>query len=145
MHQIACHLAKNGTDWQITDARPASRFHGEVPETRPGLRSGHITGSKNLPFSELIDAETGEFKTDKELAKIISDAGIDTKVNTVNSCSSGLTACIVDLSLRLLGAEKTAIYDGSWSEYGMVDEPDFTHEAKEIEVKQVRRESQMKN
>ena len=117
MHRIAYHLANNATDWQITDARAAARFHGEVPEPRPGLRSGHITGSKNLPFPELVDAETGELKTDKELAKIITEAGIDTTLNTVNSCGSGVTACVVDLSLRLLGAEKTAIYDGSWSEY----------------------------
>ena len=71
----------------------------------------------DLPFTELVDAETGELKTDKELAEIITNAGIDTTLNTVNSCGSGVTACIVDLSLRLLGAEKTAIYDGSWSEY----------------------------
>ena len=117
MHRIAYHLANKATDWQITDARGAPRFLGEVPEPRPGLRSGHITGSKNLPFTELVDAETGELKTDKELAQIITNAGIDTTLGTVNSCGSGVTACIVDLSLRILGAEKTAIYDGSWSEY----------------------------
>ena len=117
MHRLAYHLAHKGTQWQITDARGAARFLGEVPEPRPGLRSGHITGSKNLPFTDLVDAETGELKTDKELARIVTDAGIDTTRNTVNSCGSGVTACIVDLSLRILGAEKTAIYDGSWSEY----------------------------
>ena len=45
------------------------------------------------------------------------DAGIDTTLPTVHSCGSGVTACIVDLAMRILGAEKSAIYDGSWSEY----------------------------
>ena len=56
-------------------------------------------------------------KPDKELAKIMLDVGIDTTLPTVHSCGSGVTACIVDLAMRILGAEKSAIYDGSWSEY----------------------------
>ena len=56
-------------------------------------------------------------KPDKELAKIMIDVGIDTTLPTVHSCGSGVTACIVDLAMRILGAEKSAIYDGSWSEY----------------------------
>ena len=64
-----------------------------------------------------MDEQTGELKSDRELAKIILDAGIDTTLPTVHSCGSGVTACIVDLSMRILGAEKSAIYDGSWSEY----------------------------
>ena len=37
-------------DAQIVDARSPDRFRGEVPEPRPGLRSGHIPGSKNVPL-----------------------------------------------------------------------------------------------
>ena len=71
----------------------------------------------NLFFQDLVDAESGELKPDKELAKIIHNANIDTTLPTVHSCGSGVTACINDLAMRILGAEKSAIYDGSWSEY----------------------------
>jgi thiosulfate/3-mercaptopyruvate sulfurtransferase len=81
------------------------------------LRSGHITGSKNLPFTELVDATTGCLKSDKELSKIFLEKGIDTTVPTINSCGSGMTACVLDLGLSIMGAEKSSIYDGSWTEY----------------------------
>ena len=55
VHRVAFYLSKKATDWQILDARAAARFNGEVPEPRKGVRSGHITGSKNLPFTDLID------------------------------------------------------------------------------------------
>lgn len=80
------------------------------------MRSGHITGSKNLPFGELIDAN-GCLKSDAELAKIFESKGIDPKKPTVNSCGSGVTACILDLGLSVMGGQKSAIYDGSWTEY----------------------------
>ena len=41
-------------DFAILDARSSERFYGKVPEPRPGLRSGHIPGSSNLPFSDLL-------------------------------------------------------------------------------------------
>ena len=50
VHEVAYYLANDATDWQITDARAPARFNGEVKEPRPGLRSGHITGSINVPF-----------------------------------------------------------------------------------------------
>jgi len=81
------------------------------------MRSGHISGSKNLPFADLVNAETGELKEDKELALILREKGIDTTKDTINSCGSGVTACILDLALRINGAERSSIYDGSWSEY----------------------------
>ena len=70
-----------------------------------------------MPFQNLVDAESGELKPDEELSKIMLDAGINTSVPTVHSCGSGVTACIVDLAMCILGAEKSSIYDGSWSEY----------------------------
>ena len=81
------------------------------------MRSGHITGSKNIPFTELINESTGCLKSDKELAKIFLDKGVDTTLPTINSCGSGVTACVLDLGLSILGAEKSAVYDGSWTEY----------------------------
>ena len=117
IHKIAFYIQKKTSNYQILDARAAARFNGTVPEPRKGVRSGHITGSKNLPFDQLIDAETGCMKPDKELAKIILAAGIDTMLPVVNSCGSGVTACVNDLALSICGAEHSHIYDGSWTEY----------------------------
>ena len=73
-------------------------------------------GSKNVPFSELID-EHGAMRSDKEIASIFLEKGVDTSLPTINSCGSGVTACVVDLALRIMGAEKSYVYDGSWTEY----------------------------
>lgn len=70
-----------------------------------------------MPFTELVDQETGCLKEEKELGKIFTGKNVDTTLSTVSYCGSGVTACIIDLSLKVLGNEKTAIYDGSWSEY----------------------------
>lgn len=117
VHNIAFYLYKKDSNYQILDARAAARFNGEVAEPRKGVRSGHITGSKNLPFTELIEEATGCLKSDKELAKIFLAKGVDTTFATVNSCGSGVTACVLDLGLSILGADKSIIYDGSWTEY----------------------------
>ena len=50
---------------------------------------------------------------------------IDITHTTVTSCGSGLSACIVNLALEILGNDKVVLYDGSWSQYGAVPEPDF--------------------
>ena len=117
IHRIAFYISKKTSDYQILDARSAGRFNGTVPEPRAGLRGGHITGSTNLPFDQLINQETGCMKEDKELAKIFLEKGIDTCLPIVNSCGSGVTASVNDLGLSIMGAEHSAIYDGSWSEY----------------------------
>lgn len=69
-------------------------------------------------------------KSDLELKEIFKAKNIDTTKMTVNSCGSGVTACIVETALRIMGAEKTAIYDGSWTEYGQYEEPDFMQGSK---------------
>jgi len=129
-HKMAYFLANKATDAQILDARAPPRFLGEVEEPRKGVRSGSITGSKNIFFQELINQDEGTFKSDLELAKIFLEKDVDTTVRTINSCGSGVTACVVDTALRVLGAEKSTIYDGSWTEYGQIDEPDFYHGGK---------------
>ena len=78
----------------------------------------------NLPFMQLLN-EDGTFKEEAEIAEIFKDIGIDKDKHTVNTCGSGVTACVTDLAQKLLGNEDSTIYDGSWSEYGGVDEPKF--------------------
>jgi 3-mercaptopyruvate sulfurtransferase SseA len=117
MHNMAFYITKGMSESQILDARAAPRFNGEVAEPRKGVRSGHISGSKNVPFNELVNAEDGTMKSDKDLSKIFLAKGVDTTRHTVNSCGSGVTACVLDLGLQLVGCEHSAIYDGSWTEY----------------------------
>ncbi len=103
---------------QIVDARAAARFAGTVPEPRAGLRSGHIPSSKNVPFGSLLNAD-GTMKNEAELAKIFKAAGVDPAKPVVASCGSGVTAGVVALALARLGQTNAAVYDGSWTEWGM--------------------------
>jgi thiosulfate/3-mercaptopyruvate sulfurtransferase len=102
---------------QIVDARAAARFDGSAPEPRAGLRSGHIPGSRNVPFATLLNAD-GTLKPAPELKAIFAKAGVDTSAPVVASCGSGVTAGVVALALAVLGRTDAAVYDGSWTEWG---------------------------
>jgi len=108
-------------DAQILDARSASRFAGEDPEPRPGLRSGHIPNSLNLPFDSLLADDGTLLKGDALRAKF-EDAGIDLSKPVVTSCGSGVTASVLFLGLSELGCRDIALYDGSWVEWGSRDD-----------------------
>ncbi|EPC3763154.1 3-mercaptopyruvate sulfurtransferase [Klebsiella michiganensis] len=101
---------------QIVDARPAGRFNGLVAEPRPGLRSGHIPGALNVPWTELVI--NGELKTTDELNEIFARQGVDFERPIIASCGSGVTAAVVVLALTTLGVNGVSLYDGSWSEWG---------------------------
>jgi len=102
---------------QILDARSAGRFNGSEPEPREGLRGGHIPGSLNLPFSNLFDKD-GLFLQGPALRAAFEEAGLDLAKPVVTTCGSGVTAAVLTLGLHLLGHRSTALYDGSWSEWG---------------------------
>ena len=103
---------------QVLDARSRGRFDGTEPETRPGLRGGHIPGSTCLHYPKLIDPETGEFLPAGELEAAFEDCGVDLDRPAVGTCGSGVSACVLALGLHLLGHEDYAVYDGSWTEWG---------------------------
>ncbi|PRD40161.1 UNVERIFIED_CONTAM: Thiosulfate/3-mercaptopyruvate sulfurtransferase 1 [Trichonephila clavipes] len=117
--QVA-HASKLG-EAEIIDARSAPRFRGEVAEPRPGLRSGRIPGSKNLPFGELFNAD-GTMKDDAELRAAFTAAGVDLSKPAITTCGSGVTAAILALGLERIGHRNWALYDGSWAEWGMYDD-----------------------
>ena len=103
---------------QVLDARSAGRFQGKDPEPRAGLRGGHMPGSCNLPYNQLIGADNTVLPAADLKAKFQA-AGIDPAKPVITSCGSGVTACVLALGLYLIGADKVAVYDGSWSEWGL--------------------------
>lgn len=103
---------------QVIDARPAARFEGSAAEPRPGLRGGHIPGARSVPYAGLFDANTGAMKSVADLRAAFSGAGVDLDKPIVTSCGSGVSAGVLTLALYRLGIADTALYDGSWAEWG---------------------------
>jgi len=114
-------IVTGGDAATIVDARAAARFTGEVPEPRPGLASGHIAGSRSVPFATLLDG-SGHVKPAADLRATFEQAGVDLDRPIVASCGSGVTAAVVALGLAAIGRPDVPIYDGSWSEWGSREE-----------------------
>jgi len=104
-------------DHEIIDARSAERFRGDAPEPREGLRSGHIPGSKNVPFNSLLNGD-GTMKSPDEMKSIFAEAGVDLSKPAITTCGSGVTAAVLCLALDRMGKTDYALYDGSWTEWG---------------------------
>jgi thiosulfate/3-mercaptopyruvate sulfurtransferase len=102
---------------EIVDARSAERFFGHAQEPRAGLRSGHIPGAHNLPYARLF-RQDGTLKSPAQIEALFSEAGVDLSKPVVASCGSGITASVLALALAEIGHRRTAVYDGSWSEWG---------------------------
>jgi thiosulfate/3-mercaptopyruvate sulfurtransferase len=102
---------------QVLDARSRGRFVGTEPEPRAGLRGGHIPGSLNLPYDQLYRKD-GTLLPPDELRRAFEASGLDLARPKVTTCGSGVTASVLALGLHLLGDEKVAVYDGSWTEWG---------------------------
>jgi thiosulfate/3-mercaptopyruvate sulfurtransferase len=106
---------------QIADARSGTRFRGEEPEPRIGVRPGHMQGASNVHYAALLNPD-GTLKTGPELSSAFETAGIDLSRPIITSCGSGVTAAILSLALSELGIENNSLYDGSWAEWGASDE-----------------------
>jgi thiosulfate/3-mercaptopyruvate sulfurtransferase len=112
--------AGTGTAFQLVDARPAARFRGEAPEPRSWVKTGRVPGSKNVPSTELV--ADGRLKDTDALRKAFATAGVDLTKPIVTSCGSGVNAATLSLALDVLGVKDTALYDGSWTEWGARDD-----------------------
>ena len=100
----------------ILDARSKGRFNGTEPEPRAGLKGGHIPSSCSLPYAEVLD--DGKFKSEKELQELFTAFASGNK-KLIFTCGSGITACIIMMAAAIAGYNNSAVYDGSWSEWGM--------------------------
>ena len=120
---------ESGTE-QVVDARDAARFTGTEEDTVHGLPGGHIPGSRHLFFRDVL-REDGTFHDPETLRAMFEKAGIDVRQPVVATCGSGLSASVLLFAMRLVGASQTALYDGSWSEWGAdPDTPKETGEAR---------------
>ena len=117
--QVA-HAAKLGLA-EVLDARGPGRFAGTEPEPRPGLRGGHVPGSKNIPFASLLNGN-GTMKDPAGLRAMFTAAGVDLGKPAITTCGSGVTAAILSLALERIGHRNHSLYDGSWSEWGFYDD-----------------------
>jgi thiosulfate/3-mercaptopyruvate sulfurtransferase len=100
----------------VLDARSEGRFHGRDPEPRQGLRGGHMPNAINVPFGA-VQAQ-GRMKSAEEIAALFA-AKVGARERLVFSCGSGVTACTLALAAELAGYSNKAVYDGSWSEWGL--------------------------
>lgn len=101
---------------QVVDARAADRFRGEAPEPRPGLKSGHMPGARNLPWTDIVTG--GRLKPAKDLIAAFEGAGLDLSKPIVTTCGSGVSAAILSLALETAARRMAPVYDGSWAEWG---------------------------
>jgi len=104
-------------DYEIVDARSAGRFAGTEPEPRDGLRPGHIPGSRNVPYADLLNGDA-TMKDPEATRAVFEAAGVDLTKPVITTCGSGVTAAILSLALERMGKSDHALYDGSWTEWG---------------------------
>ncbi len=96
----------------VFDARSAERYADGDPAIDP--RPGHVPGARSAPWPGNLD-ESGRFRPPGELRERFAAAG-DGPV--VAYCGSGVTACHDLLAMELAGLAGTALYPGSWSQWG---------------------------
>jgi thiosulfate/3-mercaptopyruvate sulfurtransferase len=119
VREVALDHNKEGAEGvQILDARSAERFAGVAPEPRPGLSSGHMPGSINIPVHAVLDSQARAFLPSEQLRKLFQEKGVDPTKPIISSCGTGVTACVIETALEEAGwgvPESRRVYDGSWT------------------------------
>lgn len=106
--------AINSGEVRIVDALPREMYRGA---RQAYGRPGHIPGAHNVPFVELVDADTHRYLPHERLSATYSDVLAAKPERVITYCGSGIAAASDAFALTLLGLENVAIYDGSMSEW----------------------------
>lgn len=115
MNEVKSSIGSTST--AIIDARSAAEFAGQ---SETALRKGHIPGSINLEYTNMMNAQ-GKLKSNEELQKIFSDAGITKDKKVILYCESGVRAGILFLALKsALKYPNVKVYDGAYNEWQSV-------------------------
>jgi thiosulfate/3-mercaptopyruvate sulfurtransferase len=107
----------------LVDVRSPDEYAGRLlaPAHLPqeqAQRAGHIPTSVNVPWSKNAN-DDGTFKSDDELKKLYTEAGVDWDKDTIAYCRIGERSSHTWFVLHeLLGQQNVKNYDGSWTEYG---------------------------
>ncbi len=116
---VHAHLEDPGV--AVVNALSPQMHSGEAPVNYG--RPGHIAGSHNVFFQELLDADACDvFRDDASLAACFSEAGISGQQQVIAYCGGGIAATVDAFALHLLGRE-CAVYDGSMTEWA--NDPDM--------------------
>lgn len=116
LEQVRANLTSQRA--QVLDARSPGRFAGIEPERRPGRRAGHIPGSLNLPYEQLFETAQGTLLQAEALQQTFATVGLDVSQPVMTSCGTGISGAVLALGLHVIGNRETAVYDGSWTEWG---------------------------
>lgn len=108
----------NNPSEALIDARSQGRFQGTEPEPRPDLRGGHIPGSLNLYYGDLINPD-GSMRDSDEIQDMLNNLGVKDNQRIVTTCGSGVTASILLLAIYQFRQDKLSLYDGSWTEWAL--------------------------
>jgi thiosulfate/3-mercaptopyruvate sulfurtransferase len=105
------------------NALPSAVHSGEA-ETNYG-RKGHIKGSRNVPYSGLMNPD-GAWRPDDEIRELFDQVGAMQRPRVICYCGGGISATMDALALTRIGHPSVAVYDGSMSEW--VKDPDLPME-----------------
>lgn len=111
-------MAALNTSVKLVDVRSPQEFNGEQSRAK---RFGHIPGAVNVPRASLV-APDGTLLPPEALREKFAQAGIDGRASeVVTYCNAGVSASFGLLALRVAGFANSAVYDGSWKDWGNDD------------------------
>ena len=79
------------TETVLIDARSRERYLGRGEVVDP--RAGHIPAARSLQWTQMLDPDTGRFRSPEALRAVFAEEGIDATTDLIASCGSGVSAC----------------------------------------------------
>ena len=108
----------DSSDFAVWDARSPAEYSGAMVRA---ARGGHIPGAINLDWIELIDREKN-LRIRHNAQAILDDVGLGQDKTIATHCQLHHRSSFTYMVARILGYENIAGYDGSWAEWGNLDD-----------------------